>query len=235
MAVGWRILLAEDDSRVAEGISGYFGERGIEVITCATKDEAHALIDAQTYDLAILDVMLGEGPQHINDGFYLCKRIQRQNAGLPVILFTGARTDDMSIDQGYDLGCHDYVTKPCPESLLYRKARAMIQLAKAKETSGTELSINGIAISTDARRCFVDGTEVHLTQKQFDLLHYLMVKAGTALSYKSLLSQVWNYHSFNDDPRVVANHISRMKKELGDKGRLIECVPGVGYRFQGEA
>jgi len=232
--MGWRILLAEDDSRVAEGISSYFGEHGMDVITCATKNEAYALIDTQAFDLAILDVMLGEGPEHANDGFYVCQRLHRQNIGLPVIIFTGTRIDDMSIDQGYDLGCHDYVTKPCDVSLLYRKARAMIQLARSKEICGAELSIHGIAINTDTRRCFVGGTEVHLTQKQFDLLHYLMVNPGKVLYYKSLLSQVWNYHSFNEDPRVVANHVSRMKKALGEKGKYIECVPGKGYRFREE-
>jgi len=233
--MGWRILLAEDDSRVVETISGYFGKRGVDIVTCATKDEADALIDAQTFDLAILDVMLGEGPEHTNDGFYLCDRLHKQNAGLPVITLTGTRKDIMSIDQGYDLGCSEYVLKPCDRSLLYRKARAMIQLARAKDAIGTELTLHGIAINTETRRCFIDGAEARLTQKQFDLLHYLMVNAGKVLSYKSLLSQIWNDHSFNVDPRVVTNHISRMKREkLGEKAKYIENVQGKGYRFREE-
>lgn len=227
------VFLAEDDSRVVDGICSYFRKKNAEVVHCATKEEAYDLIEMQNFDVAILDIMLGEGPVHVNDGFYICERLHRQNPGLPVIIVSG-RTDEMSMEHGYALGCHEYVPKPCSYPILYLKAKAMVQLAKAKEFNGNELNLCSITINTETRRCFIESEEKHLTQKQFDLLHYLMVNAGKVISRESLLSRGWDYHSFLEDNRVVDQHISRMKKTLGEKSKCIECIQGVGYRFNTE-
>ena len=229
----WRVLAVEDDSIILKGISKYFSERGMVMSTCGTEEEAYELIDSQTFDLAILDIMLGEGVEHINDGFNICQWIHQETPELPVIILSG-RVDNLSVEQGYDLGCHEYVPKPCSPPLLFRKAKAMIQLAKARETDGTKLCIHGVSIDLKSRRCSIGGTDVHLSKMQFDLLHYLMINAGTALTYEQLLAHVWDQSSTNEDPRTVRNHVSRLKKALGEKGDCIEAVVGVGYRFREE-
>jgi len=225
-----RVLLVEDHSDIREGIVEYFKEKGCRMLTAPDKEQAMHLCKDPTFDIAILDVMLGEGDAHYEDGFDVCAYLHKHFPHLPVIILS-ARNGERSIDRGYELGCHEYVPKPCAPWLLYRKAMAKIQLAKHEIQQESTIALHGIFINNEKHICKIDGRDAHLTPISFKLLYYLMINAGRVVSHKELLGLV--YDSYTDsDPRNVINWMKRLRDSIGEKAALIECIAGSGYRFK---
>lgn len=224
------ILIVEDDSAIMEGIVEYFAEKGCRMLTASTKEEALFLCEEPAFDLAILDIRLGEGDAHYDDGFEVCDYLHRRYPHLPVIILS-ARDSERSIDRGYELGCHEYVPKPCKPWLLYRKAMAKIQLAGREMRQESTIALHGIFMDNENHICKIDGWEVHLTPISFKLLYYLMINAGRVVNHKQLFGLV--YDSYTDsDPRNVINWMKRLRDSIGEKAVFIESIASKGYRFK---
>ncbi len=223
-----RVLMAEDDSRFCDIVRTYFAENGAEVICCAGEAQARRLFETQRFDLVLLDIMM----RSRDEGYAICQWIRERDKVIPVIFVT-ARGDEMEVEHGYQLGCHDYVVKPYSVRLLFLRVKSMIEHTRLLRKQGGTLSAHGIVIDEEQKRVTLDGHEAKLTPKQFKLLFALMENAGKVVSRAQLLTDVWDY-GYIEDERIVDRHISKLKKALGDQARYIQAVPGFGYRFAEE-
>ncbi|MBR3629040.1 MAG: response regulator transcription factor, partial [Oscillospiraceae bacterium] len=160
------------------------------------------------------------------DGFTICRSIRRVS-DIPVLFIT-ARGREEDILHGYDLGCDDYIVKPFLLSALFAKCTAIVK----RREGHPDAVLRCGAISLDTRKllCFVDGSEVELTQKSFAILRYLMEHPGWVIDRDTLLNNVWGEDYYGVD-RVVDNHIKHLRRALGRAGSQIRTVIGRGYKL----
>jgi len=218
--------MMEDEPQFRSEVAEYFRSEGLEVISCADGEEARRLFVEQRFDLMLLDIMIGS---RINEGYDVCKWIRQRDNDVPVI-FCSARSDEMDQERGLEYGCHDYVVKPYSMRLLYLRIKNLIAHTQVLRQSGNTFSMHGISIDNDRKTAVVEGREIDLSPKQFELLQVLMENAGKVLSREQLLTQVWNY-GYDEDDRVVDRLILRLRKALGDHGERIRTKKGYGYWF----
>jgi DNA-binding response OmpR family regulator len=222
------ILLVEDETTLAETLRYNLEREGYEVI--AVGDGILALERARQDqpDLVILDVMLPR-----LDGFSVC-RILRQESDIPVIMLT-ARQDEIDRIAGLELGADDYIGKPFSLGELLARVRAILRRTDRRPSNNRQvLEAGSLRIDTGSRRAWVDGAEIALSQKEFDLLVYLVRNHGIALSRDVLLERVWGY-DFIGDSRTVDVHIRWLREKIEPepgKPLSIQTVRGVGYRFE---
>ncbi|MFI8706740.1 response regulator transcription factor [Bacillus sp. NPDC077411] len=220
------VLLVEDERRLREIVSDYFRNEGFEVIEAEDGKQALELFADHTVDLIILDIMLPE-----IDGWSVCRRVRKESA-VPIIMLT-ARSDEDDTLLGFELGADEYVTKPFSPKILVARAKTLLKRADGAVGQAEEnmLSLAGIDVNRLSRTVMVDGEEVILTHKEFELLVYLMENKGIVLSRQHLLDQLWGYDYFGDD-RTVDTHIKKLRNKLGDKATHISTVIRVGYKFE---
>ncbi|HDX9590984.1 DNA-binding response regulator [Bacillus pseudomycoides] len=220
------VLLVEDERRLREIVSDYFRNEGFEVIEAEDGKQALELFAEHTVDLIILDIMLPE-----IDGWSVCRRVRKESA-VPIIMLT-ARSDEDDTLLGFELGADEYVTKPFSPKILVARAKTLLKRADGAVGQAEEnmLSLAGIDVNRLSRTVTVDGEEIILTHKEFELLVYLMENKGIVLSRQHLLDQLWGYDYFGDD-RTVDTHIKKLRNKLGDKATHISTVIRVGYKFE---
>jgi len=223
-----RVLVVDDEQDIADLIKHTL-ERGgdIEVETVVSGDAALKAATEQPPDLVVLDLNLP-----VLSGLEVC-RILRQRpatATVPIIMLT-ARTSEGDRVTGLDSGADDYVTKPFSVRELAARVRAALRRGRSTETPaaatyrGAHLSADFDAVSVE-----VDGVQVKLTRREFELLRYLVDNRNRVLSRDRLLERVWGYDRFIET-RSVDVHVGRLRAKLGAAGRQIETVVGLGYRF----
>ena len=179
------------------------------------------------YDLVIMDVMMPE-----LDGFSAVREIRKQEP-VPVIMLS-ARSEEYDRIHGFELGIDDYVVKPfSPKELMMRVAAVLKRSAGAEKPKDEIVEIGSLKVDFTARRVTVDGEEVDLSPKEYDLLFYMVRNRGIALSREKLISEVWGYDFFGDD-RTLDTHIKLLRKQLGSSADRITTLRGVGYRFEKE-
>ena len=220
------VLLVEDERRLREIVSDYFRNEGFEVIEAEDGKQALELFAEHNVDLIILDIMLPE-----IDGWSVCRRVRKESA-VPIIMLT-ARSDEDDTLLGFELGADEYVTKPFSPKILVARAKTLLKRADGAVGQAEEnmLSLAGIDVNRLSRTVTVNGEEVILTHKEFELLVYLMENKGIVLSRQHLLDQLWGYDYFGDD-RTVDTHIKKLRNKLGDKATHISTVIRVGYKFE---
>ncbi|HSA50001.1 MAG TPA: response regulator transcription factor [Yinghuangia sp.] len=235
-----RLLMVEDDLRIAAPLRAVLGRHGIDVSHACTGEEA---LDALTgdVDVILLDLNL---PDH--DGFEVCARIRRFSE-VPVIMVT-ARADIRSRVHGLNLGADDYVTKPYDIAELLARIHAVSRRARheprpetvpaavpatATAPAGNAAPTGGLVVDAAARRVTVDGTEVVLTRKEFDLLALLAARPGVVFRREQIMSEVWRT-SWAGSGRTLEVHVASLRAKLGTP-RLVETVRGVGYRLVPDA
>lgn len=220
------VLLVEDERRLREIVSDYFRNEGFEVIEAEDGKKALELFAEHTIDLIMLDIMLPE-----IDGWSVCRRIRKESA-VPIIMLT-ARSDEDDTLLGFELGADEYVTKPFSPKVLVARAKTLLKRADGAIGVSEEntMSLAGIEVNRLSRTVLVDGEEIILTHKEFELLVYLMENKGIVLSRQHLLDQLWGYDYYGDD-RTVDTHIKKLRNKLGDKARHIGTVIRVGYKFE---
>ena len=221
----YNILLVEDDSRIREIIVDYFSSKGDGMFAISSAGdgyEAEEMIYENEYDLILLDVMLPK-----IDGFTLCKKI-RKKSDVPIIFLT-ARTAEEDMLYGYELGCDDYVMKPFMVSELYAKTNSLLNRAKGTVIKKIQ-SCGSITIDMFALDAYVDGKEIYLAPKEFELLSYLINHKNWVVSRDTLLEKIWGY-DYDGNVRVVDNHIKKLRKALGDSGSQIKTVISKGYKI----
>ncbi|MGX5433003.1 response regulator transcription factor [Bacillus toyonensis] len=220
------VLLVEDERRLREIVSDYFRNEGFEVIEAEDGKKALELFAEHEIDLIMLDVMLPE-----IDGWSVCRRIRKESA-VPIIMLT-ARSDEDDTLLGFELGADEYVTKPFSPKVLVARAKTLLKRADGAVGVAEEnaMSLAGIEVNRLSRTVLVDGEEIILTHKEFELLVYLMENKGIVLSRQHLLDQLWGYDYYGDD-RTVDTHIKKLRNKLGDKAKHIGTVIRVGYKFE---
>ncbi|MER5264612.1 response regulator transcription factor [Saccharothrix sp. NRRL B-16348] len=216
------VLLAEDDPAIAEPLSRALQREGyqVQVVT-----DGPGALDAATHsgiDLLVLDLGLPG-----MDGLEVCRRLRAGGRGLPVLMLT-ARSDEVDFVVGLDAGADDYVAKPFRLAELMARIRALLR----RRAPGT-LEVNGVRMDLAARRVTVDGLEVQLANKEFELLRVLIQRAGQVVHRDEILSEVWNDPELKSS-KTLDMHMSWLRRKLGDVRsveRRIATVRGVGFRF----
>ena len=226
-----QILITDDEKEIADRVEVYLCNEGYRVLKCGTAADTLRCIGENEISLAILDVMLPD-----SDGFSLCRRI-RENYLFPIVMLT-ARVQDTDKITGLTLGADDYITKPFnPLELV---ARVKTQLRRytryniASAPSGMEYDIGGLHISKESRKCSVNGSEISLTPREFDILWYLCEHRGKVVSSEELFEAVWG-EKYLDSNNTVMAHIARLREKLGESSRkpgYIKTVWGVGYTIE---
>lgn len=217
-----RILIVEDEQKLREVMTLFLRTEGFEVAEASDGETALELFSSFMPELIVLDVMLPG-----ISGFDVCKAI-RQTSDVPIIFLTALGDDDHHM-LGYRLGADDYIAKPFKVSILAMKARRMLQHTAAPEYR--ELRFAGIVLNESSHKCWVDGHEILLTQKEFTLLREFMQNPGRVLTREWLLERIWGYN-YVGETRVVDTMVKNLRKKLGSKAYVIHTVISVGYRLE---
>ena len=226
-----RILIIEDDDSIAAIERDYLVLAGFEVDIAATGGDGIAMGRPGHYDLILLDLMLPGV-----DGFSVCRTL-RGTLDIPILMVT-ARQEDIDKIKGLGMGADDYITKPFSPNVLVARIKANLaqydRLKNADARDRARISLGSVTLHTDTRRVFVDGTEVPLKNKEFELLYFLMSNADIVFSREALYERIWGYDALGDNA-TVAVHINRLREKIerdASKPRYIQTVWGAGYRFK---
>ena len=222
------ILVVEDEKNMQEIISSYMQRGGHVCYTADDGMEALMILKNHPMDLMILDIMMP-----FLDGFSVCK-MAREMSNLPIIMLTSKGSEDDKL-KGYDLGADDYMTKPFSPKVLLAKANALLRRNTAMwaDTINTVNTVSGgkISIIPASHKVFLDGQEITLTYKEYELLYFLMSNPGQVFTREQLLNRIWGY-DFAGTTRTVDTHIKTLRQKLGDEGRHIVTLIRSGYKFE---
>ncbi len=216
------ILVVEDEKNMQSIIVEYIQRGGHTCFTADDGVDAMIILKNNPMDLMILDVMM----PHL-DGFSVC-RMAREMSSLPIILLT-AKSDENDKLKGYELGADDYMTKPFSPKVLLVKANALLR--RSSSAPAETLAAGKIAIVPASHRVFLDGAEIALTHKEYELLHFFMANAGQIFSREQLLNRIWGY-DFDGTTRTVDTHIKTLRQKLGNEGKHIVTLIRSGYKFE---
>jgi DNA-binding response OmpR family regulator len=218
-----KVLVVEDEKRIAGFIRKGLEEQGFVVDYSADGDEAYTLATTQQYDAIVLDIMLPG-----RDGLSILQQLRKRANPVPVLLLTARSELDERIE-GLNLGADDYMTKPFYIEELVARLNALL-----RRVSGERLSLlqaGSLAVNLITREVKVGDTPVRLTVREFNLLEYLMRSPGRVLTRTQILEHVWGY-DFDIESNLIDVHIQRMRKKIGPEAAArVETVRGVGYRF----
>jgi DNA-binding response OmpR family regulator len=217
------ILVVEDESSIASFVSLYLKNAGYVVKTAATGAEALAEAASVSPTLVVLDLMLPD-----IDGIEVCKRL-RQHSDVPILMLT-ARDEDVDKIIGLEVGADDYLTKPFnPRELVARIKSILRRSSPERRELETEVITHGdLRVDAGRREATVNGEEIQLAPKEFDLLWELLDHRGLVLTRDQLLERVWGY-TFAGDTRTVDVHVRQVRRKLGDASPIV-TVWGVGYK-----
>ena len=218
------ILIVDAESRIRKLIKDFIEQEEYSVIEAADGEEAVEQFEANInkIKLVILDVMMPK-----QDGWSALRQI-RQISNVPVIMLT-ARSEEQDELFGYELGVDEYVSKPFSPKILIAKIKAILQRTSPKEVE--KKNYDGIEIDTEGRNITVDGKQIELSLREYELLKYLLDNENIALSRDKILNNVWNYDYYGDS-RTIDSHIKKIRHKLGKKGKYIKTMRGVGYKFE---
>jgi phosphate regulon transcriptional regulator PhoB len=224
-----QVLVVEDEADIRQLVVFHLTREGFACTTAASGAEALRAIRAHRPDLVVLDLMLPE-----TDGLEVCRRLRADpaTAALPIIMLT-AKADEVDRVVGLEVGADDYVVKPFSPKELVARVRAVLRRAHPAAATGVVLKAGVVSLDTSRHEVEVDGRPIVLTPKEFDLLQTLLESAGRALSREYLLNRVWGYARADEiESRTVDVHVRRLRAKLGDEGRRIATIKGVGYRLE---
>ena len=224
-----KILVVDDEALLVKGIRFNLQNEGEEVITGSDGLDAVRLVQEESPDLVVLDIMMPN-----MDGLSACSKI-RESSDVPIILLT-AKTDDMDKLMGFDYGADDYLTKPFNILELKARIRALLRRANSSgsKTEARSLSIGSITLDLDARNAYRGGVLADLTAKEFDVIEFLMRNPNRVYSREALLDTIWAYE-YRSDIRTVDVHIRRLREKLEEnpaEPKYILTKWGVGYYFR---
>ena len=219
-----KVLMVDDESRMRKLVSDFLTRKGYIVIEAGDGEEALDRFYADKYiSLVILDVMMPK-----MNGWDVCREI-RKNSKVPIIMLT-AKSDESSELNGFECGADEYIAKPFSPKILTGRVDALIRRSYSIDSSEVT-DVGGIIIDKAAHIVKIDGQEIDLSFKEFELLTYFVDNKGLALSREKILNNVWNYDYFGD-ARTIDTHVKKLRKKLGDKGDYINTIWGMGYKFE---
>ena len=221
------ILIVDDEARIRTLIAKYAAFEGYNTEEAENGMQAVEKCREKDYDLIIMDVMMPE-----LDGFSAVREIRKEK-NIPVIMLS-ARGEEYDRIHGFELGVDDYVVKPfSPRELMMRVSAVLKRSGSGREREEEVIRLGRMEVNFTARRVLVDGKEIELSPKEYDLLFYMVRNRGIALTREKLISDVWGYDFFGDD-RTLDTHIKLLRRQLGPCADRITTLRGVGYRFEKE-
>ena len=216
------ILIAEDEKGMQTIIADYMKRGGHTCITADDGIDAISILKNNSLDLAILDIMM----PHL-DGFSVC-RMAREMSDLPILFLTAKGTEEDKL-RGYGYGADDYVTKPFSPKILLAKVNALLR--RSGWIPQEVIQAGGISLLPYSRAVSINGAEIELTHKEFELLHFFMQNKNQVFSREQLLNRIWGY-DFEGNTRTVDTHIKTLRQKLGSESRRIVTLIRSGYKFE---
>ena len=218
------ILMVDDEARMRKLVKDFLMQKGYSVLEAADGEEALRVFEENQnkIGLILLDVMMPK-----LDGWSVLRQI-RQTSKVPIIMLT-ARGEEQDELFGFELGVDEYISKPFSPKILVARVEAILNRTQTKKNEVQDYG--GIVIDSEGRTVKVDGKEIELSLREYELLKYLVDNQGIALSRDKILNNVWNYDYYGDS-RTIDSHIKKIRHKLGKKGKYIETMRGVGYKFE---
>ncbi|MFN8634892.1 MAG: response regulator transcription factor [Chloroflexota bacterium] len=224
-----RVLVVDDEPKLAQALKTILAGNGFEALVAETGEEALALLDLRPPDLVLLDLFLPG-----MDGLAVCRAIrQDRQLDVPVIILSAQGDEDAKVE-ALDLGADDYLTKPFGAKELLARMRAALRRASGRPTAGQSVLEHGaIRMELERREVTVEGRPVHLTPKEYQMLHYLLVNAGKLVTHGALLREVWGPEYADASPylHVFVRQLRQKIEPDPHHPRYIVTRPGVGYRL----
>lgn len=220
-----KILVVDDESRMRKLVRDFLERAGYRIIEAENGLEAMEIFyeNNKEIGLLILDVMMPK-----MDGWQVCREV-RQFSQVPIIMLT-ARSEERDELQGFELGVDEYISKPFSPKILVARVEAILRRSRGMDADES-MDAGGIVIDKAAHRVQIDGEDIDLSFKEFELLTYFVENQGIALSREKILNNVWNYDYFGD-ARTIDTHVKKLRNKLQGKGNYIKTIWGMGYKFE---
>lgn len=221
-----KVLVVDDEMRIRKLVRDFLVKQDYEVLEAGDGEEALDLFyQEKGIALIILDVMMPK-----MNGYQVCREI-RESSTFPIIMLT-AKAEENDELNGFECGVDEYIAKPFSPKILVARVEAILRRTSAIGKGGSVIEMGGIHVDKDAHLVSVDGVNVELSYKEFELLTYFMENPGIALSREKILNGVWNYDYFGD-ARTIDTHVKKLRAKLGEKGgQYIQTIWGLGYKFE---
>lgn len=220
-----KVLVVDDEERMRKLISDFLKIKGYETVEAGDGEEAIDVFFAdKEIALIILDVMMPK-----MDGWEVLKTV-REHSKVPVIMLT-ARTEETDELKGFEYGADEYISKPFSPKILVARVEAILRRSGVNQDE--VVRVGGIEVNKSAHSVKIDGKEIELSFKEYELLLYFIENKGIALSREKILNNVWNYDYFGD-ARTIDTHVKKLRAKMGTKGDYIKTVWGMGYKFEVE-
>ena len=225
-----KVLVVDDEKLIVKGIRFSLEQDGMEVTCAYDGEEALHLAQENKFDMILLDIMLPK-----MDGFEVCQAI-REFSNMPIVMLT-AKGDDMDKILGLEYGADDYITKPFNNLEVKARIKAIMRRTAAsepKEENSKVIESGDLKLDCESRRLFVQGREINLTAKEFDLLELLVMNPNKVYSRENLLNLVWGYE-YPGDVRTVDVHVRRLREKIEpnpSEPKYVHTKWGVGYFYQ---
>ena len=220
-----KILVVDDESRMRKLVRDFLVRQDFDVIEAGDGEEALDLFyKDKSIALISLDVMMPK-----MNGWEVCKEV-RENSKVPIIMLT-AKSDESDELMGFDLGVDEYISKPFSPKILVARVEAILRRTNKLGGASEVKKAGAIVLDKTAHEVKIDGKQIDLSFKEFELLDYFLDNQGIALSRERILNSVWNYDYFGD-ARTIDTHVKKLRSKLGEYGDYIKTVWGMGYKFE---
>ena len=218
------ILVVDDEARMRKLIKDFLVAKGFSILEAEDGEKALEIFEENKnkITLILLDVMMPK-----LDGWSVLRQI-RQESKVPIIMLT-ARGEEQDELFGFELGVDEYISKPFSPKILVARVEAILK--RTNQDTKEVKDYGGIEIDKEGRTVKVDGKVVELSLREYELLTYLVENQNIALSRDKILNNVWNYDYYGDS-RTIDSHIKKIRHKLGKKGKYIQTMRGVGYKFE---
>lgn len=218
-----KVLVVDDESRMRKLVRDFLVKSNFDVLEAGDGEQAvDIFFREKDIALIVLDVMMPK-----MDGWQVCREI-RAYSKVPIIMLT-ARADEQDELLGFQLGVDEYISKPFSPKILVARIEAILRRTNPKGQV-TLLTCGGIEVDKEAHQVKIDGQDVELSYKEFELLTYFMENKGIALSREKILNNVWDYDYYGD-ARTIDTHVKKLRNKLGEQGNMIKTIWGMGYKL----
>jgi len=222
-----KILVVDDESRMRKLIKDFLEREGYAILEAGDGIQALDIFyENKDVSLIILDVMMPR-----LDGWEVCKEVRRSST-VPIVMLT-ARSEERDELKGFELGVDEYISKPFSPKILVARVNALLKRVKGVGADSV-IDVGGIAVDKAAHIVKVDGEQIELSVKEFELLVYFLENQKMALTREKILNHVWDYDYFGD-ARTIDTHVKKLRSKLGEKGNYIKTIWGMGYKFEVES
>lgn len=219
------ILVVDDESRMRKLIKDFLIKKNYNILEAEDGEVALKVYEEnkEKINLILLDVMMPK-----LDGWSVLRQIRQEDKNLPIVMLT-ARSEEQDELFGFELGVDEYITKPFSPKILVARVEAILK--RSRPETKEQKSYDGIVIDNEGRTVSVDGKQIEFSFREYELLKYLLDNENIALSRDKILNTVWNYDYYGDS-RTIDSHIKKIRHKLGKKGKYIQTIRGIGYKFE---